>query len=85
MYHQTGRGGINPVLLCFVLILQFLENLPDREAAEMARMRMDWKYALRQALNWKGFDYSSLCSCLDRVGSAAKNVSPTLDLAITRQ
>ena len=67
MYHQTGRGGINPVLLCFVLILQFLEKLPDREAAEMARMRMDWKYALRQALNWKGFDYLSLSNFRKRL------------------
>ena len=67
MYHRTGRGGINPVLLCFVLILQFLENLPDREAAEMARMRMDWKFALRQELNWKGFDYSSLCNFRKRL------------------
>ena len=41
MYHRTGRGGISPVLLCFVLVLQFLEKLPDRQAAEMARMRMD--------------------------------------------
>ena len=55
------------MLLCFVLILQFLENLPDREAAEMARMRMDWKYALRQELNWEGFDYSSLCNFRKRL------------------
>ena len=67
MYHQTGRGGINPVLLRFVLVLQFLENLPDREAAEMARMRMDWKYTLRQELNWTGFDYSSLCNFRKRL------------------
>lgn len=67
MYSHTGRGGINPVLLSFVLILQFLENLPDRQAAEMARLRMDWKYALRQELTWSGFDYSSLCNFRKRL------------------
>lgn len=67
MYHQTGRGGINPVLLCFVLVLQFLEKLPDRQAAEMVKMRLDWKYALRQELNWPGFDYSSLCNFRKRL------------------
>ena len=67
MYSHTGRGGINPVLLSFVLVLQFLENLPDRQAADMARLRMDWKYALRQELTWIGFDYSSLCNFRKRL------------------
>ena len=67
MYSHTGRGGINPVLLCFALVLQFLEKLPDRQAAEMARMRLDWKYALRQELAWPGFDYSSLCNFRKRL------------------
>lgn len=67
MYSHTGRGGINPVLLSFVLVLQFLEDLPDRRAADMARLRMDWKYALRQELAWTGFDYSSLCNFRKRL------------------
>lgn len=67
MYHQEGRGGINPVILSFVLILQFLENIPDRQASLMAVMRMDWKYALRQELSWTGFDYSSLCNFRKRL------------------
>ncbi len=67
MYHQTGRGGINPVLLCFVLVLQFMDKLPDRRTAEMVKVRMDWKYALRQELNWPGFDYSSLCNFRKRL------------------
>ena len=72
MYSYTGRGGINPVLLCFVLILQYMEKLPDRSAAEMARMRMDWKYALRQELDWQGFDYSSLCNFRKRLHAHGK-------------
>lgn len=67
MYHREGRGGINPVILSFVLILQFLENIPDRQAGLMVVMRMDWKYALRQELSWTGFDYSSLCNFRKRL------------------
>ena len=67
MYSHTGRGAINPVLLCFVLALQYLEKLPDREAAKMVKVRIDWKYALRQKLNWTGFDYSSLCNFRKRL------------------
>ncbi|MCI0714181.1 MAG: IS1182 family transposase [Chloroflexi bacterium] len=67
MYHRTGRGGINPVLMSIVLILQFLEDIPDRQAAHMAVMRLDWKYALRQELDWTGFDYSSLCNFRKRL------------------
>jgi len=67
MYAAVGRSGINPVLLSFVLILQFLDNNPDRQAAHMVVMRMDWKYALRQELTWLGFDYSSLCNFRKRL------------------
>ena len=67
MYATEGRGGINPVILCFVLILQYLENMPDRQAALMVLMRMDWKYALRQELTWQGFDHSNLCNFRKRL------------------
>ena len=59
MYDREGRGAVNPVLLALVLVFQFLEKLPDRQAAQMAVMRMDWKYALRQPLNWTAQNASS--------------------------
>ena len=31
----TGRPGIEPVVLLGVLIFQFLERVPDRQAAEL--------------------------------------------------
>jgi transposase len=61
-YAIDGRPGINPVMLSLVTIFQFLEKLPDRAAAHMAVMRLDWKYALRQHLDWTGFHYSDLCN-----------------------
>ncbi|MCK6580930.1 MAG: transposase [Anaerolineae bacterium] len=67
LYHREGRGGINPVILSFVSILQFLEDIPDRQAAEMAVLRMDWKYALRQELSWEGFHYADLCNFRKRL------------------
>lgn len=40
--------------------MQFMENLPDRQAAEAVRSRIDWKYMLGLALSDPGFDYSIL-------------------------
>lgn len=67
MYSDEGRPGVNPVILTYVTVFQFLERLTDRRAAEMARMRLDWKYALRQPLTWTGFDFSDLCNFRKRL------------------
>lgn len=67
LYADDGRPGINPVILSLVTIFQFLEKLPDRAAAHMVVMRMDWKYALRQPLDWGGFHYSDLCNFRKRL------------------
>ena len=37
------------------MVLQFAENLSDREAAEAVRGRIDWKYALGLTLSDPGF------------------------------
>ena len=50
-----------------VLILQFLENLSDRQAAEAVRARIDWKYALGLELEDPGFDHSVLSEFRDRL------------------
>jgi transposase len=44
-----------------VTIFQFLEDVPDRQAAEWVRLRLDWKYALHLGLADPGFDFSCLC------------------------
>jgi transposase len=41
-------------------VLQFLEGLSDRQAAEAVRARIDWKYALSLELGDAGFDFSVL-------------------------
>src|ERR1019366_6577760 len=41
-------------------VLQFAENLTDRQAADAVRGRLDWKYCLGLALEDEGFDFSVL-------------------------
>ena len=47
LYSAEGKPGISPVILAFVTVFQFMEKLPDRQAAESLRMLLDWKYALQ--------------------------------------
>ena len=67
MYAPDGRGAVCPIVLSLVTIFQFLENLPDRAAADLVRLRIDWKYALHQPLTWLGFHYSDLCNFRKRL------------------
>ena len=61
LYAPTGRAAIWPSLLALVTLFQFMENIPDREAAEQVVVRLDWKYALHLPLTYAGFDFSCLC------------------------
>ena len=67
MYAEEGRPGVNGVVLALITVFQFLEKLPDRAAARMAVMRLDWKYALRQEVTWSGLHYSDLCNFRKRL------------------
>jgi transposase len=67
LYSREGKPGISPVILAFVTIFQFMEKLPDRQAAEAVRIRLDWKYALHLPLTYTGFDYSVLSEFRDRL------------------
>lgn len=48
-------------------MLQFLENLSDREAVESLRSRIDWKYALGLELTNSGFHATVLCKFRKRL------------------
>jgi transposase len=58
---DNGRPGIEPVLLMGVLVLQFLERLPDRQALEMVKYHLGWKLALNLELEQKGVHPTVLC------------------------
>ncbi len=67
LYPAEGQPGLSPVILAFVTAFQFMEKLPDRQAAESLRMRLDWKYALHLPLEYGGFDFSVLSEFRDRL------------------
>src|SRR5229473_2865682 len=67
-----GQPGLPPWRLALITIMQFRENLADRQAAEAVRARIDWKYLLSLELTDPGFDFSVLSEFRDRLlaGSA---------------
>ena len=67
LYPRRGQPGLPAWRLALVTVLQFLENLPDRQAADAVRARIDWKYALGLELTDPGFDYSVLSEFRDRL------------------
>jgi transposase len=60
LYPHVGQPAEHPWRLALVTLMQFSENLTDRQAAEAVRGRIDWKYALGLALTDTGFDFSVL-------------------------
>jgi transposase len=60
LFAVVGRPAVAPWRLAMVLVLQVMEGLSDRQAAQAVRARIDWKYALSLELADRGFDYSVL-------------------------
>lgn len=67
LYPSEGQPALSPVILALVTVFQFIEKLPDRQAAEMVRLRLDWKYALHLPLEYAGFNFSVLSEFRDRL------------------
>jgi transposase len=67
LFPKLGQPGLPPWRLALVTLLQFRENLPDRQAAEAVRARIDWKYLLGLELTDPGFDHSVLCEFRSRL------------------
>jgi transposase len=76
LFPLGGQPGLPPWRLALVTILQFRENLADRQAAEAVRARIDWKYLLGLELTDPGFDFSALSEFRDRLraGSATEHL-----------
>lgn len=60
LYPVVGQTAEVPWRLALVTVMQFAEDLPDREAADAVRNRIDWKYALGLELTDTGFDFTVL-------------------------
>ena len=67
VYAVRGAPGISPAQLAMVTVLQFTENLTDRQAADEARGRVDWKYCLGLELADEGFEYTALNGFRERL------------------
>jgi transposase len=67
VYPVRGAPGISPAQLAVVTVLQFTENLTDRQAADEARGRVDWKYCLGLDLADEGFEFTALNGFRDRL------------------
>jgi transposase len=66
-YPADGRPALSTAPLALVSVLQFAENLTDRQAAQAVACRIDWKYGLGLELDAPGFDHSVLCEFRDRM------------------
>lgn len=60
LYPSLGQPAESPGRLALVTVLQFMEQLTDREAADAVRARIDWKYVLGLELRDSGLHYSLL-------------------------
>jgi transposase len=58
LFPTRGQPAIAPGRLAIVTLLQFAERLPDWQAADAVRSRIDWKYLLGLELTDPGFDHT---------------------------
>jgi len=73
LFPAVGQPAETPWRLALILVMQFMENLTDRQAADGVRGRIDWNYALCLELADAGFNYSVLSEFRERlVGGAAE-------------
>jgi transposase len=67
LYPMEGQPAYAPWRLAVVTVLQYSENLTDRQAANAVRERIDWKYSLGLELSDAGFDSSLLSAFRTRL------------------
>ena len=67
LYPKDGQPAIRPWRLALITVMQFAENLTDRQAADAVRDRIAWKYALSLELTHAGFDFSVLSEFRQRL------------------
>ena len=71
LFPVRGQPAACPWRLAVVILLQFLEGLTDRQAAEAVRTRIDWKYSLGLRLTDPGFHFTVLTGFRTRLVEGA--------------
>jgi hypothetical protein len=54
LFEPTGRRSVPPSILAVVMVLQRLEGLSDREAADRFAFDVRWRYAAGWPMRWPG-------------------------------
>lgn len=67
LYPAKGQPAYSPWRLALICIMQYMENLTGRQAADAVRARLDWKYVLSLELKDPGFDFSVLTAFRQRL------------------
>ena len=80
LFPGRGQPAESPGRLAWATVLQFVENLSDRAAADAVRGRLDWKYLLGLELTDPGFDHTVLSEFRARLtaGQAEQRLLDTL-------
>jgi len=74
LFPQRGQPAEAPWRLALVCVMQFLEGLSDRQAAEAVRRHLDWKYLLGLELSDPGFDHTVLVEFRQRLLSGNRDL-----------
>ena len=92
LFPTCGQPAASPARLALASVLQYVEGLSDRQAAEAVRGRIDWKYALGLELTDPGFDHTVLSEFRSRLvhGQAEQQLLDTIlercrELGLIRQ
>jgi transposase len=67
LFPDRGQPALAPARIALASVLQFVEGLSDRQAADAVRGRIDWKYALGLELTDAGFDHTVLSEFRSRL------------------
>ena len=67
LFPDRGQPATSPARLALASVLQYVEGLSDRQAADAVRSRIDWKYALALKLTDSGFDHTVLSEFRSRL------------------
>jgi transposase len=80
LFPRRGQPAEAPGRLALATVLQYVEGLSDRQAADAVRGRIDWKYALGLSLTDPGFDHTVLSEFRSRLveGKAERLLLDTL-------
>ena len=77
LFPRRGQSAEAPGLLALASVLQFVEGLSDRQAADAVRGRIDWKFALEPVAKSPFVEF-----LLDGMGAESVEASSCIDPSV---